>query len=157
VSGFFSPVAGAALPVAIGLLILAAAAAAVPWTGIDDGRLQRVAREYLEPLSTWCLVAVAVYALALGAAGGLELSALVLPLGLGAAAGLLRPAGAAGGRPLRPAGAAGGRPAAQPAARPPAARTADTAPAAAAPTAPSGSLWADRTEHDAARQGLWGA
>ena len=88
-------VARASLPVALVLLIFAAAARAVVWSRIDDADAQRIARQYAEPLATWCLVAVATHALALGASGDADLLSLALPLGVGAAAVLLRPTGEA--------------------------------------------------------------
>lgn len=90
-SAFLSHVAGAALPVAIGLLVLTAAARASLWAEMDH----TLARRYLEPLSTWCLIAVATHTIALGAAGDARLGTLVFPLGLGIAAAALRPAGEA--------------------------------------------------------------
>lgn len=92
-STFFHDIAQAALPVAIALLVLAAAARAVPVARIDDARVQRLAGRYLEPLSTWCLIALGVYTLALGAAGQSSLLAFVPPVALGVAAALLRPVG----------------------------------------------------------------
>ena len=55
-TAFLHVVARAALPVAIGLLACTAAAAAVLWSRFDDAQAQRLARQYLEPLSTWCPV-----------------------------------------------------------------------------------------------------
>jgi hypothetical protein len=82
--------ATAALLVAIGLLVLAAAACAVQMTPVKDARLRRLARLYLDPLSTWCMAAVVVHALATVAAGDLVALKLVLPIGVGVAAFLLR-------------------------------------------------------------------
>lgn len=62
-------IAGAALPVAIGLLGLALCARLALWAPADDARLRARAREYLVPLTTWCLAATGVYAVALGATG----------------------------------------------------------------------------------------
>jgi hypothetical protein len=67
-------IAGASLPVALGLLVLALAARLALWAPADDARLRAAAREYLAPLSAWCLIAAGVYAVALGATG--EASAL---------------------------------------------------------------------------------
>jgi len=102
---FMHDVARAALPVAIGLLTCTAAAAAVLWSRFDDAQAQRLARQYLEPLSTWCLVALATHTLALGAAGEASVLSLVLPLALGAGAVLLRsvPGSAARSAPAEPA------------------------------------------------------
>jgi hypothetical protein len=83
-------VATAALLVAIGLLVLAAAACAVQMTSVKDPRARRLARLYLEPLAVWCMAAVVVHALAIVAAGDLVALKLVLPVGIGVAAFLLR-------------------------------------------------------------------
>ena len=125
---------------AVALLILAAAARALLWAQIDDGRLERIARQYLEPLSTWCLIAAATDALAGGAAGDAGLLSLALPVAIGAAAVLLRSRGEAN----EPAGAEPEQPPAAPAA----------AAAAAAPApAPAGSLWSVPADGDATRRG----
>jgi hypothetical protein len=65
-----SAVASAALPVAIGLLVCAAMARAVLWTGFGDEQAQQTARRHLEPLCVWCLGALAVYVFAHSAGGG---------------------------------------------------------------------------------------
>jgi hypothetical protein len=83
----------AALPVAIVLLSFAFAARAVLWAQLDDAQAQRIARQYLEPLSTWCLIATGVYTLALGLRGDAELVAFVVPVAIGVAAVALRPPG----------------------------------------------------------------
>ena len=83
----------AALPVAIVLLSFAFAARAVLWAQLDDAQAQRIARQYLEPLSTWCLIATGVYTLALGLRGDAELVAFVVPVAIGVAAVALRPQG----------------------------------------------------------------
>jgi hypothetical protein len=90
-SPFFVDVASAALPVAVALLIAAAAACGVLWVEPDNARAQRQARLYLEPLSTWCLIALATYVVAHIAAGR-TLLALFMPLGLAVLAALLRSA-----------------------------------------------------------------
>ncbi len=142
-SALMHDVARAALPVAIGLLICAAWARAVVWAQIDHGQAQRIAQQYLEPLSTWCLVAVAVHTLALGAAGDADVLSLALPLVLGAAAVVLRATGEPSGPP---AVAREERPPAPP---PPA-----TAPVPA--RAPDGSLWAEAADDETTRRaGLW--
>jgi hypothetical protein len=84
-SGFFSDVSSAALPVAIALLIGAAVARGALWANVDDVR----ARRYLEPLSTWCLLTLGV---CIGAriAGGHALVSLVFPLVLAAVAAWLQ-------------------------------------------------------------------
>ena len=61
--------ARAALPVAVALLVFAAFARGVLWAQIDDPAAERIAREYAEPLATWCLIALAAHVLALTAAG----------------------------------------------------------------------------------------
>ena len=90
-SAFFGDVASAALPVAIALLLAPAAACGVLWVEVESARAQRQARLYLEPLSTWCLIALAVYVVAHIIAGG-GLLVLFLPLGLAVLAALLRSA-----------------------------------------------------------------
>jgi hypothetical protein len=75
-SEFFGHVADAALPVAIGLLVLTGAARGVLWAQLE-GDERRLARQYLEPLATWCLIASGTYAFAICASG----EAGVLPLG----------------------------------------------------------------------------
>ena len=138
-----SDLARATLPVALALLIFAGVARAVLWARVDDLRAQRLARRYLEPLATWCLIAVAAHVLALGAAGELAVMTLVLPLVVGTVAMLLRTESAA---PEAAAEAAVATPA--PAAAP--------APARVAPPSPTGSLWAGRDTDETAREGaLW--
>lgn len=83
----------AALPVAILLLSFAFAARAVLWAQLDHAAATRIARQYLEPLSTWCLIATGVYTLALGLRGDAELVAFVLPVVIAVAAVALRPTG----------------------------------------------------------------
>jgi peptidoglycan/LPS O-acetylase OafA/YrhL len=75
-SEFFGHVADAALPVAIGLLVLTAAARGVLWAQLE-GDERRYAQQYLEPLAIWCLIASGTYAFAICASG----EAGVLPLG----------------------------------------------------------------------------
>jgi len=178
---FMHDVARAALPVAIGLLTCTAAAAAVLWSRFDDAQAQRLARQYLEPLSTWCLVALATHTLALGAAGEASVLSLVLPLTLGAVAVLLRsvPGSAARSAPAEPAKrhAAARSAAAEPVKRhaagrsvpaepvkhraaappPPAPRPPADAPPATTPAAhPAAPLWADPADADSTtRSGLW--
>ena len=122
-SAFFADVASAALPVAIALLLAAAVACGVLWVEGDNARVQRHARLYLEPLSTWCLIALAVYVVAHITAGG-SLLVLFLPLGLAVLAALLRSADETD----------------EPAEEQPL-----TAPAPVPPPAPSGTLWARPT------------
>ena len=90
---FFHHAAGAALPVAIALLVLAAMAAVILRSSSCDEPARDIARHYLEPLTTWCLVALGVYTLAHGAAGDATTISFALPLALGAAAALVRSAG----------------------------------------------------------------
>ena len=99
--------ARAALPVAIALLVLTAAARAVLWMRIDE--LQGVARQYIEALGTWCLIALATYMLAASAAGDAGALSLAVSLALGAAAMLLRSAPEPSPRPEPRAAARGGR------------------------------------------------
>jgi H+/Cl- antiporter ClcA len=77
-------VASAALPVAIGLLVCAAAARAVLWWGLGDQEIQAQAREHLEPLCVWCLGALVVYVFARTATGGSLLTSLFVGSALGA-------------------------------------------------------------------------
>jgi hypothetical protein len=81
VTSFFHHAAVAALPVAVALLAGAGIARAAVF--------HPVARTYLEPLSTWTVLAAIVYALALVASGDAGLI-LALPLGLALAAVALR-------------------------------------------------------------------
>jgi hypothetical protein len=138
-SGAVDHIYAAALPVAVGLLILAAFARAALWTPLADDDLRRIARQYLEPLTTWCLIAVITYGIGLGLAAKASLPSLGLMLGIAAVAALLRPAG----------------PAEEPEAatveqeRPP-------VPEAPAAAPPAGSLWTPPVSEDASRrQGLW--
>jgi hypothetical protein len=139
-TAFMHDVARAALPVAIALLVLAATARAA-MAGIDDERARRLAAQYLEPLSTWCLVALATHTVALGLAGEAGALSVALPLALGAAAVVLLVSGEPAERPA-PA---------------PAADTAATPVASALSTpAPGGNLWADPVDDESARRsGLW--
>jgi hypothetical protein len=80
-----SAIASAGLPVAIGLLVCAAAARAVLWTGFDEADVQRLAREYLDPVSTWGLGAVGIYLFARTAADGMSIGTFFIASVLGAA------------------------------------------------------------------------
>jgi len=155
-TAFMHDVARAALPLAIGLLACTAAAAAVLWSRFDDAQAQRLARQYLEPLSTWCLIALATHTLALGAAGEASVLSLVLPLALGAAAVVLRSAADSDTRPApaEPVRRRGTAPPTPPADAPPAASAAHpTSAPAAHPAAP---LWADPADDESTpRSGLW--
>lgn len=144
-------VARASLPVAIGLLILAGTARAALWARLDDERARRLAAQYLEPLATWCLVALATHTLALGLAGEAGALAVAVPLALGAAAVMLRASGEAPERPAATRAAA---------VTPAPAAAAAPAPApmpATPPTDPSpGPLWADPIDDESTRRtGLW--
>jgi hypothetical protein len=143
-------VAVASLPVAIGLLVLAAVARAVLWADVKDERLARVAREHLGALSIWCLILVAVHALALGAAGELGAGSFGAALAIGAAAVLLRTEGGDDdAREWAPREGAGGEAgAAEPAAGAPVA-------AGDARRAAPHSLWAEPEDEPASRTGLW--
>jgi len=141
-------VAAASLPVAIGLLALAATAWAIEFAQVSDAT-KRVARQYFEPLSTWCVIALGLHTLAVGAAGEAGVGSLAAPLGLAVAAVLLRSAGA----PRNPI-AAEREPqrASRPATPPPPAPD----PAGTAAPAPARALWADATADEPARRnGLW--
>jgi len=165
VSTFFHDVASATVPVAIVLLLLAAAARVAVWQHIG-GAEERLARAYLEPLALWCLGALAVHVLAVGAAGEAGVVSVGVPVILGVVAALLHPAGEAVARdaleaderppataPARAASAPVAAPAPAPAPAEPAAPT-----AAAGPRAPhpGGALWADGDDDDRSHPtGLW--
>jgi peptidoglycan/LPS O-acetylase OafA/YrhL len=97
----FSDVAGAALPVAIVLIFLAAGARAA--LALDDERARRIAREYLEPLCTWSLIAALAYAVGIGAGAKASVGTLAVLLVLAAAAILLRPGDETAAEPEPPA------------------------------------------------------
>jgi hypothetical protein len=132
-SDAFHHVAVAALPVAIGLVVLTAIARAL----VNHERLGRLAREHLGALSTWCLILVAVYAAALGGAGDLSAGRVGAALVIGAAAVLLR--AEYSGDEDEPADDD-----APEWARPP-----------AEPAATERSLWAEGDDEAARRTGLW--
>jgi hypothetical protein len=115
-TSFFDHAAAASLPVAICLLILAAAARAALWAQVDDARAQRVAAQYLEPLATWSVIAILVHAVALGGAGELSFGGLGLSLAIAFAGVLLRPGAepAAERAPAEPAPEPDAAPPAQP-------------------------------------------
>ena len=165
-TAFMDDLARASWPVAILLLIFAGTARALLWAQVDDPDALRIARQYLEPLATWSVVAVATHVLALGAAGDLAVSTLVLPLVVGAVAMLLRaesapkPAAEVTTPARTSASAAAPVPAraAAPAPAPAPARASAPAPAPrrAASPAPTGSLWAGRETDEPTREGsLW--
>ena len=162
-STFFHDVASATVPVAIVLLLLAAAARVAVWQHIG-GAEERLARAYLEPLALWCLGALAVHVLAVGAAGEAGVVSVGVPVILGVVAALLHPAGEAVARDAleadeRPPAAAPAPAASAPAAAPAPAPAEPAAPTAAAgPRAPhpGGALWADGDDDDRSRPtGLW--
>jgi len=145
-SAFMHDVARASLPVAIALLAFTAVARAALWA--DDAAVVRLGRQYLEPLSIWCVGAVGVQLFALVAAGDAGALSLLLPIAMGAAAALLRPS-----EEDVPAPAAGPRKAAPPApATPPSAPV----PSPPAPSPAPASLWVKRADDEPARNGsLW--
>jgi hypothetical protein len=152
-SAFMHDVARASLPVAIALLAFTGVARAALWA--DDPTFVRLGRQYLEPLSTWCLGAVAVQLFAVVAAGDAGALSLFLPIAMGAAAVLLRPSEEA---TAAPEPAAARRKAAAPVAAPserPAAPAPPSAPASKpVPSAPS--LWVKRADEAPSREGsLW--
>jgi peptidoglycan/LPS O-acetylase OafA/YrhL len=112
---FFDHVASASLPVAIGLLILAAATKAALWANVGDERVQRVAAQYLEPLATWSVIAALVNAVALGGSGALSFGGLAVAVAIAFAGMMLRP-----GTEQAPEPVPEPEPAAEPASRPPA-------------------------------------
>ncbi len=146
-------IAAASLPVAIGLLALTVAARVVLWAGVGDERLARAAREYLGPLSIWCLILVAVHTVALGGAGELGAGSGGVALIIGAAAVLLRAED--GG--LAEEEEAGDAPDWAVAAGERAARAGVAARSerAAAPAPASRSLWVEPGDEPAPRTGLW--
>jgi hypothetical protein len=90
-TSFFDHVATASLPVAVGLLILAAAARAAMWAQVDDERVRRVAARYLEPLATWSVIAALVHAVGLGGSAELSFGGLAIGLAIAFGGVLLRP------------------------------------------------------------------
>ena len=69
-------VPAASLAVAIALVLAAGVARVLVLT--DDGALRRTARLYLEPLCTWCLIAVVVHGVAMGATGTVSVAGIAL-------------------------------------------------------------------------------
>jgi hypothetical protein len=141
-------IAGASLPVCIGLLILTATARAGLWSEISDADLTRISRQYLEPLSTWCVVAAVVNAAAVVLAGDMDLLWLAPPVGAGCAALLLL---SSAEESTEPKAAAKAEPAKEP--------EPATEPEGASPPPPpvgAGSgLWAKVDESPQQRDGLW--
>ncbi len=136
-------VAGASLPVAIALLMLALTSGGLLWARRRGDEKPRSASRYLEPLCTWCLAAVALLTFARLAAGEFGIW-LCLPVALATVAlWLLTTPEAA-----HPAEVAPAQVPAPPVAEPP--RAVPEAPA------PPASLWAERAHEDPApRAGLW--
>jgi hypothetical protein len=133
-SGLFRDVATAALPVAIVLLLVATAARAAVWQRIG-GNEERLAHAYLEPLALWCLGALAVHVVAVGAAGDAGVVSVGVPLILAGGAALLPLS-------LAPAPSAPAAPTARPAPEP--------------DPAPGGALWADGDDDERSHPtGLW--
>ena len=154
-SAFMHDVARASLPVAIALLAFTAVARAALWA--DDPAFVRLGRQYLEPLSVWCLGAVGVQLFAVVAAGDAGALSLLLPIAMGAAAALLRPAEEGSEKAAAPAAAAAPRKAAAPAARRlRARRPAARARRPASSPAPA-SLWVKRAEEGRPAKGASGA
>jgi hypothetical protein len=149
-SDAFHHIAAASLPVAIGLVVLTAIARAL----VNDERLGRIAREHIGALSTWCLMLVAVHAVALGGAGALGAGSVGVTLVIGAAAVLLRAEYGAEEEPdddaPQWAGAARERPATGGEAA-----AAERAPAPAGASPAAHSLWAERDDDASSRSGLW--
>ena len=144
-SAFMHDVARASLPVAIALLAFTAVARAALWA--DDPAVVRVGRQYLEPLSVWCLGAVGVQLFAVVAAGDAGALSLLLPIAMGAAAALLRPS-----EEPTPAPA----PAAAPRKRAAAPSTPAPSPSKPAASPAPASLWVKRADDGPAREGsLW--
>ena len=144
-SAFMHDVARASLPVAIALLAFTAVARAALWA--DDPAVVRVGRQYLEPLSVWCLGAVGVQLFAVVAAGDAGALSLLLPIAMGAAAALLRPS-----EEPTPAPA----PAAAPRKRAPAPSAPAPSPSKPAASPAPASLWVKRADDGPAREGsLW--
>jgi hypothetical protein len=141
----------AALPVAIALLTATALARVALW--MDDADTRRLARRYLDPLSVWCLIAVAVHTLALVGAGDAGGGALALALGLAAAAVWLP---WTAGDPVAETHAASAEQAesAAPAPDPPGAEP-EPPPRPARPLAPGESLWARPVAADRRSTDLW--
>src|SRR3954462_11390375 len=78
-------IANAAFPVAIGLVLLALIARAAQ-SFLDDDQTPRLARDSLEPLTTWCLIATFIYLGAHAAAGSIGVWTVVIAAAIGIAA-----------------------------------------------------------------------
>ena len=125
------------LPMTIGVFLLALTTGGLLWARRGGEEMRRLASRYLEPLCTWCLVAVAIVTFVRLAAGDAGVW-LCLPLALATAALWV----------LATPEAAHPAEVAPPQVPPP--------PAAPEAPAPSASLWAERAdENSAPRAGLW--
>jgi len=153
-NAFFGHVADAALPVAVALLVLTAVARGVLWAGIE-GDEQRIARQHLEPLATWCLIASGTYAFAICAAGKAAVVPLVAAIALAVAAIVLRSNETAAVTEDEPKPAAKQSREPKPAAKQPRELELDvpTHGRTPAPTPAAHSLWDDGNEPK--RTGLW--
>jgi hypothetical protein len=163
-SDFFGHVASAALPVAIGLLVLTAAARGVLWAQLE-GDERRLAQQYLEPLATWCLIAAGTYAFAICASGDAGVLPLAAAIALAVAAILLRSDQTAAVTADEPKRDVERQPRPKPDVRPsPVPETLgpetggrrafpEPVPAHGRTPAPASSLWVD--EESAPRTGLW--
>ena len=82
-------IANAALPVAVGLIMLAGVARAIlEWSSDPD--FVKLSREHLEPLTTWCLIATFLYVGAHAASGDIGVVTIVLAAIIGGAAVVVR-------------------------------------------------------------------
>ncbi|RKQ86088.1 hypothetical protein C8N24_4097 [Solirubrobacter pauli] len=152
-NAFFSAAADAALAVAVALLVLGAIARGVLWAQLDDPRWQRLARQYLEPLSTWSVAGFIVYALTLVAAGEAATAPLAIALVLAVGAAVLRVEGEAEPR-VAPANATAEGDGLAPGGRGVTTTAGDGFAARDASSVPAGHLW-DGEAEPAAPGGLW--
>jgi hypothetical protein len=148
-TGLMHHLAIASLPVALGLVALALGAWGALAAQLDDEDTVRLSRTYLDPFSTWALIALGVHTLALwaaGEAGGLAI-ALSLLLAAGAVALRIAPAPAPTATATAPS-----RPPEPPRASAPA-----PAPLPTGPVAPTDRpLWAGRdARRPRSSTGLW--
>jgi hypothetical protein len=141
VSDAMHQVSGAALPVAIGLLVLAAIARGLLWADAGDERARATARRSFEPLLVFGGIAAIVDVLALALAGDAGPLSFVVPLALAAGAGAVLWERFESVSPVEDP--APPEPEPQPEPKP------------AAPPAHDGSLWAGPAEEPAPRTTLW--
>lgn len=153
-NAFFSAAADAALPVAVALLVLGAIARGVLWAQLDDPRGRRLARQYLEPLSTWSVAGFIVYALTLVAAGEAATAPLAIALVLAVAAAVLRVEGEEEPRVAPASAPAAGRESARGRRGAAAAAGDELAPGGRGDAGSAGHLW-DGEAEPAAPAGLW--